>query len=649
MRKITLFLALMVAMVTTTMAQTFEIIDIASNADKMLYSNAPCTDTRWGDEFKTWQVLFDNDAETIFHSEYASGKASVDGLDHYLRVDMGEGNSVSLFKFTFTTRAKNCEVNSPLEMVVEGSNEADGAYTEIAKLTDLPTTNSTVYNSDVLGSEDVAYRYIRYRVTETLGHKNDPAAQKDASGKVFFFISEFGMSRLAATVEPEPEPEPEQQNLRLLNTRPSSNDEIEGIATSWEFIFSEGAKVADNAVKELEIKNEANEVIACVGLTGVGSYENSIFTSIVAIDTIWNEWYDEYTGETIKYPSMVYPTGLDTPGIYTMTIPAGTFVSAQDNNIAIAETTLTFNVIAPKPNWWTDYDYTTTVKEFETITISFENVKEVKLNEGVLPMLFTAAGGEYIGTAELVEEVDENEGKTTYRIKVSFGEKFSEEDQYYITIPAEMFTMNNEVSNEEKQITLEILAPVEVTPLAIESITPKFGENGEFLEVWIVYNQRVYCGNQDNYWSSYVVNLTDADGNQHPMWQKDPYDPTTWAQVIPGNTVVLIPVKVNEEGYPYEYNEFYQVMTSPITTPGEYTLNLADVTVRYGYDNVSYDYSAGGSCEGTEVITVGNDTAVEGIEAETENAEIYDLTGRRVEKITNAGIYIVNGVKKVIK
>lgn len=648
MRKITLFLALMVAMVTTTMAQTFEIIDIASNADKMLYSNAPCTDTSWGDEFKTWQVLFDNDAETIFHSEYASGKASVDGLDHYLRVDMGEGNSVSLFKFTFTTRAKNCDVNSPLEMVVEGSNEADGAYTEIAKLTDLPTTNATVYNSDVLGSEDVAYRYIRYRVTETLGHKNYPTGQIDANGKVFFFISEFGMSRLAATVEPEPEPE--QQSLRLLNTRPSSNDEIEGIATSWEFIFSEGAKVADNAVKELEIKNEANEVIACVGLTGVGSYENSIFTSIAPIDTIWNEYYDEYTGETIKYPSMVYPTGLNTPGIYTMTIPAGTFVSAQDNNIAIAETILTFNVVAPKPNWWTDYDYTPTVKEFETITISFENVKEVKLNEGVAPMLYTATGAEYTGTAELVKEVDEKEGKTTYKIKVSFGEKFSEEDQYYIMIPAEMFTMDNEVSNEEKQITLEILAPVEVTPLAIESITPKFGENGEFLEVWIVYNQRVYCGNQENYWSYYVVNLTDADGNQYPMWQKDPYDPAQgWAQVIPGNTVVLIPVKTNEEGYPYEYNEYGQVLISPITTPGQYTLNLADVTVRYGYDAVAYDYSAGGYCEGTEVITIGEDTAVEGIEAEAENAEIYDLTGRRVEKITNAGIYIVNGVKKVIK
>lgn len=434
--------------------------------------------------------------------------------------------------------------------------------------------------------------------------------------------------------------------LRLLRTNPSSDSEIEGISPNWEFIFSEPAKVADDAVKELAIMNEANDIIAFVNLAQTGANENSIFAGLAA-DTVWNEWYDEKTGETIKYFELTYPKGLDVPGIYTMTIPAGTFVSAQDNNIAIAETTLTYNVIAPKPNWWTDYDYTTTVKEFETITISFENVKEVKLNEGVAPMLYTAAGAEYTGTAELVEEVDEKEGKTTYKIKVSFGEKFSEEDQYYIMVPAGMFTMNNEVSNEEKQITLEILAPVEVTPLAIESITPKFGENGEFLEVWITYNQKVYFGNQD--WMNYVVNLTDADGNQYPMWPKDIYDPITWVQVIPGNTVVLMPVKLNEEGYPYEVNEYWQYVASPMTAQGQYTLNLADVTVRYGYDAVSYDYSAIGSYAGTEVITIGDDTAVEGIEAEAENAEIYDLTGRCVEKITNAGIYIVNGVKKVIK
>ncbi len=190
MRKFTLFLALMVTMVTSAFAQGSEVIDIASNADAMLYSNAPCKVTTWGDDFKGWHVLFDDDASTFFHSDY-SGDDSVDGLDHYWRVDMGEGNSVSLFTFTFTTRNTNSNVNSPTTIVVEGSNEADGTYTEIATLTGLPTTNSTVYNSETLGSEDVAYRYIRYRVTDTESHQTK-------GGHIFFFIAEFGMSKVKA-------------------------------------------------------------------------------------------------------------------------------------------------------------------------------------------------------------------------------------------------------------------------------------------------------------------------------------------------------------------------------------------------------------------------------------------------------------------
>ena len=44
-----------------------------------------------------------------------------------------------------------------------------------------------------------------------------------------------------------------------------------------------------------------------------------------------------------------------------------------------------------------------------------------------------------------------------------------------------------------------------------------------------------------------------------------------------------------------------------------------------------------------------NPTAVENVEAENENVEIYDLTGRKVENITKAGIYVVNGCKVLIK
>lgn len=42
-------------------------------------------------------------------------------------------------------------------------------------------------------------------------------------------------------------------------------------------------------------------------------------------------------------------------------------------------------------------------------------------------------------------------------------------------------------------------------------------------------------------------------------------------------------------------------------------------------------------------------TEIENIDAEVAETVIYDLTGRRVEEITSAGIYIVNGVKKVVR
>ena len=160
-------------------------IDIASNADAMLYTNAPCTDTRYGDQFTSWQVLFDGNAGTFFHSEYANNE-SADGLDHYLRVDMGEGKSITSFTFTYTNRNTSSDLNAPKTMVVEGSNSANGNYDELVVLTNLPSLNYAVYTSEEIGN-GTAYRYIRYRVTETHGGRT-------VYEHPYFHIAEFGMS-----------------------------------------------------------------------------------------------------------------------------------------------------------------------------------------------------------------------------------------------------------------------------------------------------------------------------------------------------------------------------------------------------------------------------------------------------------------------
>ena len=163
----------------------------ASNAPSMLYTNAPCTNTSYGDEFESWDVLFDDNATTTFHSEYGSNIETIDGLDHYLRVDMGEGNSIDKFRLSYSTRndVENNNNFSPKTIIVEGSNSADGYYTEIATLTNLPKTRNTRYTSDDL-SNGIAYRYIRFRVTETYSNHKD-------FGHPYFVIAEFGMSERA--------------------------------------------------------------------------------------------------------------------------------------------------------------------------------------------------------------------------------------------------------------------------------------------------------------------------------------------------------------------------------------------------------------------------------------------------------------------
>ena len=157
--------------------------DMTNPQDEVLYTNAHCTNTQYGDQFASWEVLFDGKADSFFHSEYSDNE-SLDGEHHYLRVDAGK--PISEFNFTFTTRSTNSWINSPTEMVVEGCDLPNGEYEEIAVLTGLPTTDATIYNSEVLGNGK-AYRYIRYRVTKTASNYN-------VKGHPYFFLAEFGMS-----------------------------------------------------------------------------------------------------------------------------------------------------------------------------------------------------------------------------------------------------------------------------------------------------------------------------------------------------------------------------------------------------------------------------------------------------------------------
>ena len=156
-----------------------------------LHCNAYYTQKQNEDYSTNCANLLDNDVDSYTHTDY-SGNNSEDGLDHYLRVYAEEG--IGMFTFNYTTRSQNNQGN-PQTIVVEGCNEANGTYTEIETISSgLPTGKSENYTSNVIGSEETTYRYIRFRVTKSGGNK-------DRYGHYYFYLAEFGLTRHEASIE----------------------------------------------------------------------------------------------------------------------------------------------------------------------------------------------------------------------------------------------------------------------------------------------------------------------------------------------------------------------------------------------------------------------------------------------------------------
>ena len=87
---------------------------------------------------------------------------------------------------------------------------------------------------------------------------------------------------------------------------------------------------------------------------------------------------------------------------------------------------------------------------------------------------------------------------------------------------------------------------------------------------------------------------------------------------------------------------------TPITDAGTYSFTIEN-NVIYRENPNSDINEIDAIPETTFTFIVKYPTSIKNINAEKENIAIYDLTGRRMKKITNAGIYIVNGRKTIVK
>lgn len=127
--------------------------------------------------------LLDDNTDTYFHSNYGSGKKTLE--NQWIRVTYPSG--ISTFTFKYTNRNTTPDAYSHIKtMVVEGSVD-DVTYTPIKEYTAtdaLPSNALGTYSSDELGSTDKVYKYLRFRVTSTY--------QSNAN---YYYIAELSVTR----------------------------------------------------------------------------------------------------------------------------------------------------------------------------------------------------------------------------------------------------------------------------------------------------------------------------------------------------------------------------------------------------------------------------------------------------------------------
>lgn len=331
-------------------------------------------------------------------------------------------------------------------------------------------------------------------------------------------------------------------------------------------------------------------------------------------------------GEDKKTVTLQLGTPITTPGKYNLDLYQGVFVSAA----GISEyRSLAFSIVDYNPSFSTNYKDGDRVKEIGDFEITFNNVKEVKLLTDKFT-LYLPGGGEAEGTATLADN----------KITVSFNQQFTEDGDYLFHIPAGSFTMDG-VQNEERMLNITLFT-FTITPLQVTSVTPEVGTVDQLEKIIIRFNQPVQLSYDEN-WQQISREITLTCGEQvYKLTHNPDYS---------ANISDKLEYLVNATWTGTEYT------STPITADGTYTLDLSSIVVDHaaeeGIDEWGYPattwHAKNKTCSGTYSWVIASGNNIDKINAETGNQVIYDILGRRVEKITNAGLYIVNGKKTIIK
>lgn len=210
-------------------------------------SNKPETDQN---ENSSYAHLIDGQDGTKFHSSWSNP-----GQDkHYLQFEIA--NPTSTFYFITKRRSDNMEAR-PVNIKIEGSNEANSGFTEITTISsDLPTNQyEWYYFSDKIDCKGQQYKYLRFTVMAT------------STNTIFFHYSEFYLINAAANgAEAAMNAVRGYYNLNVKNAG-FSTENVTTAKSTFDTQLAAVKEAANNATYTIKCVNEKNTEFNSTSLT----------------------------------------------------------------------------------------------------------------------------------------------------------------------------------------------------------------------------------------------------------------------------------------------------------------------------------------------------------------------------------------------
>ena len=165
-----------------------------------IYCNAPEKNSGWATDNAGVVALIDltdggePNLDTFLHTEYGNDQ-SADGLDHYLRVDLGAGGATEYIEFGYVGRSGHLS-KSPKTVIVAATNDLNGEWTTIKTLTMAEPSATAETKTGALGNGN-DYRYWRFMVTE------NHSGGTDGNGHPYFALTDFNVYKCTDIVKDE--------------------------------------------------------------------------------------------------------------------------------------------------------------------------------------------------------------------------------------------------------------------------------------------------------------------------------------------------------------------------------------------------------------------------------------------------------------